>query len=119
MDGIQEYKKENYFLINSYFYNDHDIKLMADLTQDGQNKWDHFIILYKNILGKLKFIRKDYTYNNNKFTIHDLPDDKYFIYPIRAILVPNKGRGNKYDVKNLNMIPDKDWYNIACKQIFW
>ena len=42
MDGIQEYKKEDYFLINSYFYNDHDIKLMADFTQDGENKWDHF-----------------------------------------------------------------------------
>ena len=58
--------------------------------------------------------------NNNEFTIHDLPDDKRPYYPIRAILVPNKGYDDSLiDVKSLKNISEKDLCNIKSKQIFW
>ena len=116
---LQKFKNEEYYIINSYFYNDHDIKLMGKWSYKTDYKWDHFIVVYNDKKGKLNFIRKNFSITNDNFTIHELPDNKSDKYPIRAILVPNKGYDKEVDIKNLKIVSDIDLYKLPWKQIYW
>ncbi len=116
---LQNFKNDGYYIVNAYFYNDYDIKLMGKWAYQTDNKWEHFIIIYIDSYAKLKFVRKDFICDNENFTIHDIPDNKRKIYPIRAILVPNKGYNKDFDIKSLGDISDIDLYKLPWKQIFW
>ena len=116
---IKDFKHNGYYLINAYFYNDHDIEIMGKWSRDTKYEWDHLIIIYINSSNEIKSIKKKFTRNNGKFTIHELPHDKHIEYPIRAILVPSQGYGKKTDIKSLSDVSEVDLYNIDSKQIFW
>ena len=119
MSPIQAIKKAvqnplNYYLINAYFYNDHDLRLMLKWSEQKNAIWEHLLILYKTNKNEYNTVIVDTYPNSQNFSI-PYPEDSTRIYPIKAIMAPHPGYGKEVDVKNV-----MEFYStIGTKQIFW
>ena len=104
----------NYYLLNAYFYNNHDLKLMIKWAKNAGNPWEHMIFLYKRADHSLNTVLINTPSNSNEFSIPSLPNS-YWNYPIKAVLVPNLGYGKEDDIRHLSVYRNE----IGEKQIFW
>ena len=104
----------HYHLINAYFYNNHDIQYMIKWSNENAHEWDYMLMVYKTDIGTMKMKKFPITKNYEDFEIY-YPDDADHCYPIKALLVPNEGNCQKYNVKCVSEIPEI----IGEKQIFW
>ena len=100
-------------LINAYFYNTHDLRLQIKYSRECGRPWNALKIIYTT-----KYYPKTIEIEiPNDLLMFNLPlefNDSYGEYPIKAIVVPYKGRNNKNETR-----PITDFYKIGVTQLAW
>ena len=117
MNAIRNYR--NMYLINAYFYNSHDLRLMLKWAEKANDPWEYLIFLYKTDKSNKNFktLKINIPENKNEFKIPEICITKTntFPFPLKAIIAPTAGYGKENDLR----VVDKYINDIGYKQIFW